>query len=255
MLPFINIFGIQIPMYGVCLVTGIAVAVIMAVLKCKRKGLEWENVFIISFVAIGLGLFGARVVFLLITYSPNELWRIFSTGNWSLIAKSGLVFYGGLIFGIIGAFFGAKIAGVRLLDYEHVLTPYLPLAHAFGRIGCLFAGCCYGKETDSIFSVVYETPLSDAPTNLPLIPVQLYEAALNLILFFWLSKRSKNKNSPLLATYLCAYAIIRFLIEFLRFDTVRGIWNGFSTSQWISIVMFAMGIFLLLVKTKRTSNK
>ena len=133
----------------------------------------------------------------------------------------------------------------------------LPLMHAFGRAGCFFAGCCYGVRCDGPLAVTFHSSPA-APNGVGLFPVQLLEAALNLVLFacFCAVFRSRARAARISCTglYLCAYAVIRFFVEFLRGDAARGLWLGLSTSQWCSIAALAAGIWLLLRRRKHAGT-
>ena len=152
-----------------------------------------------------------------------------------LIPQSGFVFYGGL-FGVIFTlmFLTRNDADMRKKVFE-ISVPAMPLFHAFGRIGCFLAGCCYGKKLS--------TPIVIGTIEFARIPVQIIESMAEFILFivlFILSK--KNRDIDLLRIYLVIYAVIRFADEFLRGDKIRGIYGGVSTAQWISlIILFVYG--------------
>jgi phosphatidylglycerol:prolipoprotein diacylglycerol transferase len=156
-----------------------------------------------------------------------------------LIPQSGYVFYGGL-FGVIIAL---CIYTRGNLDYRkrvfRMVVPAIPLFHAFGRIGCLFAGCCYGKKLSQ--SITFWGITFDR------IPTQVIEAILELLLFVALVIiDKKRKNANLLTVYLLSYATIRFSGEFFRGDTIRGIFGGLSTSQWISLAIFLFYVARLI---------
>lgn len=180
------------------------------------------------------GVVGSKVLFA-ITQIP---WLIkhFSIENMILlIPQSGFVFYGGL-FGVIFTlmFLTRNDADMRKKVFE-ISVPAMPLFHAFGRIGCFLAGCCYGKKLS--------TPIVIGTIEFARIPVQIIESMAEFILFivlFILSK--KNRDIDLLRIYLVIYAVIRFADEFLRGDKIRGIYGGVSTAQWISlIILFVYG--------------
>ncbi len=253
MLPFINIFGKSIPMYTLCIAVGCIIAIIIAARKCKKLNLDWKRAVVIAVCGIGIGFLGAKAMFLLVTYSLSELVDFIASGDFEPIAEGGLVFYGGLIGGLIGAFAGCYICDVKLGAYENVLVPSIPLAHAFGRIGCLCAGCCYGKPVTSGPSVIYQNPLGDAPINEPLAPVQVYEAAYNIIIFIILSLIfRKNKQSKIiLPLYIAMYGVGRFIFEYFRDDEIRGVFLGISTSQYISMAMIVAAVVIYLFRTKR----
>ena len=125
------------------------------------------------------------------------------------------------------------------------MAPEVPLAHAFGRIGCFMAGCCYGLPCNSKFAVIFPKE-SVGLSGVKLFPVQLLSSLGNIIIFiilFIYSKkdRSRGKVSGL---YIILYGIGRFLVEFLRYDDVRGHFLYFSTSQWISILLVPLGVML-----------
>ncbi len=249
MLPFIYIFNIIIPMYGLCICSGILFASFWAVYRCKKQGLIWEDAVIIGITGLGIGLIGAKVMYILITFPLSSIPSLFVSGK--LIADGGFVFYGGLLGGIIGAFAGGKLANAKVRNFEHILIPVIPLVHAFGRIGCLMAGCCYGKPTPSKLHVVFKTPLGDAPVGVPLIPVQLYESTFNLVLFFLLMLMEKRHKKYMLPVYMVTYAIGRFTLEYFRYDFVRGSIGHISTSQLISIIIFAVGTALFFFRKKQ----
>lgn len=144
--------------------------------------------------------------------------------------------------------------GLSFQAVAGICTPAIPLFHAFGRIGCFFAGCCWGVECEGGLAF----PLSiAAPNGVPLFPVQLLEAGCNALLFFFLHKAAGwlRENWLLLPLYLACYGTVRFLLEFLRGDPSRGIWL-LSTSQWLALAaIFVGGLYLLCGKAaKKNTN-
>lgn len=253
MLPYIYIFGRTIPMYGVCILLGLFVAGFNMVLECKKKNLVWENALIAVAVGLGFGFFGAKILYIAVTFTFKEFVYIIQQGKLDAIINGGFVFYGGLVCGVLGAFLGVRIAKCNMRDYENVLIKTVPLAHGFGRIGCLCSGCCYGKPTSSALHIVFTNPASNAPLGVALIPVQIYESAFNFVLFFLLVAIDKKYpgNRILLPVYIIAYSVERFIIEYFRYDAARGFLMGFSTSQWISAALFVIGAVMLLVRLNR----
>ena len=107
--------------------------------------------------------------------------------------------------------------------YFDLVMPSVALAQGFGRIGCLLAGCCYGRETNSIFSITFQN--SDfAPNHVALIPTQIYSSVLDFLHFVILLyiARDKKKDGQVAACYLIFYSIGRFVLEFFRGDLIRG---------------------------------
>ena len=126
------------------------------------------------------------------------------------------------------------------------MIPSIALAQGFGRIGCFLAGCCYGKETDSHLSVVFQN--SDfAPNHVALIPTQIYSSILDFLHFFILLYVAKHKKAEgeVAACYLILYSIGRFFLEFFRGDIARGNVGILSTSQFISIFTGIAGVAVL----------
>jgi phosphatidylglycerol:prolipoprotein diacylglycerol transferase len=135
-----------------------------------------------------------------------------------------------------------------------LVSPLLALGLFFGRIGCFFAGCCYGKETSLPWGVVFTNPNSLARLNVPLHPTQLYDAANGLAIFLFLIWRERRKafDGQIFSLFLLLYSITRFFIEMLRGDP-RGFLfqNLISTSQGIGIFLAILSIFMLFFLEKR----
>ncbi|MCL1952665.1 MAG: prolipoprotein diacylglyceryl transferase, partial [Oscillospiraceae bacterium] len=117
--------------------------------------------------------------------------------------------------------------------------------HACGRVGCFCAGCCYGRE--AAWGIAF-THAPGAPNGVPLVPVQLFEAGFNLLLMaaILIFKPERRRPGLLLPLYLAAYAAARFVLEFFRGDSGRGVLL-LSTSQWISLLVIlpaAIALFL-----------
>lgn len=174
-----------------------------------------------------------------------------------LIAGSGFVFYGSLLFCIptmIWYFRKNKIPVLGMLDVMAIVTC---IVHGFGRIGCFMAGCCYGTPTHTHFGAVFTDPACQAPLNTPLHPTQLYEAGFIFLLMtgLLLLKRRKQFDGQVFIVYLIAYAFGRSIIEIFRGDLARGfvIDNILSTSQFISILVIGTAI-AFYVKLKRKGN-
>jgi len=142
--------------------------------------------------------------------------------------------------------------------YFNLTVVTFPLFHCFGRIGCTFSGCCYGIEYHGPFSLMYPAELitpgvNDELADFPRFPIQPLEALLELILFvvLLLILIKKEDSFALTPTYLLCYSVIRFCDEFLRGDSARGIWGPFSTSQWISLIIFVSTIIYLIVSARK----
>lgn len=184
-----------------------------------------------------LGLFcsswaGAKILFLLT--QPNLATELATSSNFWL--GGGFVFLGGLIGGQIFTWLMGQIRpNLSLWKMEFTLIPLL-YGHALGRVGCFLAGCCYGTKTTLPWGVFMHGLIRH--------PVQLYEALGLVILALCLMLKRKMKGW--LAFYLVGYGALRWSLEWLRADEIRGIWGGMSTSQWISSGMILLGILIFL---------
>lgn len=255
MYPFIYLFGRTIGTYGICMAVALVLAFFLAYRDGKKRGFRFEDLMIVGAMTFGFAIFGANLLYIIVTYSWDQIVAMVKAGDFSFVG-SGLVFYGGLIAGFFGCLLGIRIARCRLATVEDCVVPYLPLAHAIGRIGCLLGGCCYGFEYDGCLAVHYPNSIAGLPPEQGYFPVQLLEAVLNVgVCFALLAIRSqKRKPGQLVAAYAGIYGVVRFVVEYFRGDAVRGSLLVFSTSQWVSIGLMAASV-LFFVITKLRSGK
>ena len=228
--------------YGTMIGIGILCAWLLTEYRAKKRKIDSEYVLHLLFWCVAGGFAGAKLLFLFVEWrqilkAPEELFSMLTDG---------FVVFGGILGGIAAGFWYCKKERLSFLQWFDFLMPAVAVAQGFGRIGCFLAGCCYGKETDSFFSVIFHS--SDyAPNGIPLIPVQLYASILDFLLaalLLWLSGIQK-KEGRIAAGYLILYSFGRFFLEFFRGDTERGMAAGLSVSQYISLFTFAGGILLL----------
>ena len=175
----------------------------------------------------GLGvLFGGKILYFL-TRLPeviDKLDRATSKGdNWDAISFgfSGLVFYGGLIGGLIFTLVLCKLFKMNTLRFLDYMTPAIPLFHAFGRVGCFLTGCCYGIPSD--FGFTTTDAILKSCNGVNRFPVQLLEGAINVLLFVFLFVLRKKplkimRRGDIFFAYIFSYSVIRFCLEFLRGD-------------------------------------
>lgn len=255
MFPSFQIFGREIGVYGICVVVGMLAAGFVGTKLAKKRGIIFED-FIIAMMACIIGLFlGAHIVYaltnipIIITAFQNieKLWFIdFIKLIWQ--AVGGMVFYGGFIGGAAGLLVYTRISReVRREDIFDVYAVLIPLFHTFGRIGCFFAGCCYGVESQFGFTA-HNNHVNPAINDVCRFPIQLVEAGCNLIIFLIilsLFRRFKMKER-LVYIYMLIYPPVRFTLEFFRGDAYRGIYLGLSTSQWISIGLVIFAVIMLI---------
>lgn len=255
MLPYINIFGYEIATYGLIIFIGIFIGAIISIFYfSKFFSVKKEDIFYcILYAVIGLGI-GAKLLyiitnipFLIANYQSLDLFDTFLQ-----MLKGGFVFYGGLIGGILGVLVYSKQFKISFKELLLILLPVVPLIHGIGRIGCLCAGCCYGMEYHGFGAITFHNSLL-APNDVPLFPMQIVEAICNFVIFIVLLLTYKKflGTYKTVGLYLVLYSVVRFTLEFFRGDLIRGIYFSLSTSQWISIVLFIVGIAIFVLEYKR----
>ena len=234
--------------YGVLLAAAYLLGLKLAMVRARSRGLDQTRVLDLGIYIIISALVGAKLLLLItdfksFTADPRELLTL---------ARSGGVFYGGLIVAVIVALWYIRRVGLPLWTTCDVFAPGIALGHVVGRFGCLFAGCCYGKPTTRPWGITFTDPFAAAnvgtPLGVALHPTQLYEAGAELlILIVLLVTERKGRPFPgrTFWLYMLLYAISRFIIEFYRGDD-RGTVGMFSTSQFISIVLAPLAIVMLV---------
>jgi phosphatidylglycerol:prolipoprotein diacylglycerol transferase len=249
MSPVLHIFGSELPAFGAMLVLGFTIVHITLWWQSRRHGYSFSKLHTVTLVAFAGGSIGARLFEVLLVQ------RVFSLSGIGRISE-GTFFYGFLI-GLLLActiyykFFSSSDAWKEL----DLATPAWLVMQIAGRIGCFFAGCCYGTHTDLPWGVTYHAELSQAPHNVALHPTQLYEAAaITALLIYTLTRRSNAFAGYEFLRTIFLYSVARFILEFLRGDE-RGTLFGdaLSTSQGISLV-FAAAVLILLVRAGTASR-
>lgn len=266
MFPSLNLFGKEISLYMIMSVLGaLAVAVMVHFTTKNKPGYRRDQWLHLLLAAAGGVLIGARLLFF-ITQLPT-FWKVVTHwgelihdfNDFLLILQilfGGMVYYGGLFGGLVGAYLYCRSLKMDFSLHLDAAVPGIPLFHAFGRVGCLLAGCCYGVESSCGVYFPY-SPIADP--HVRYFPIQLVEAAVNLLLAVFLLVLPKKyiPKGKRLWVYFFLYGIARFIIEFWRGDATRGIWFGLSTSQWISLALIAASLTVWIThfwKIKKNSD-
>lgn len=226
--------------YGVCISLGILIALWLLQKDKKAQSLMSQQDLIASLQYIIIsGYLGGRIVCMLseqTDYQDYMLLLKFWEPGFSVL---------GTIIGILTTtiiFLWYK--KIPILNYSDRLAIYAPLVQSFGRLGCFFAGCCYGQITTAWWAITYHDPEHMAPLHMALHPTQLYSSAILLtiflILYFYI-QRIAQQPGIILCTYLIMTSIERFTVDFWRWDrtwwTSLGYVSYFSTNQWIAIAL------------------
>lgn len=253
----IEVGPITVYAYGVLLAASYLLGLRLAMWRAKTWGLDASRVLDLGIYIIIAALIGAKLMLVVVDFeqfrnSPMDLLSL---------ARSGGVFYGGLLLAVGVAFWYIARHGMPFWTTCDVFAPGIALGHVTGRLGCLAAGCCYGKPTDLPWGIVFTNPLSNAnvgtPLGIPLHPTQIYEAGAELLILGLLlstERRGRRFSGRTFWLYMLLYAVSRFVIEYFRGDP-RGLdplFAYFSTSQFISLVLapLSLGMLIWLSRTE-----
>jgi len=223
---------------------------ILLLLKYDFSIPQYTKIFFIS--AVGL-LVGARLFGIF-----TGLYRALAnqeTITADTFLNTGIVFYGGLIGFILSFMLICRVWNKKIdCGVLDLLAVCIPLFHFWGRLGCFFSGCCYGIESYSIFAVLYTSHAGGEVTTVSRIPVQIIEAVLNAMIFILLIRFLFKQmfKGRLLISYLFVYASMRIILELFRGDLARGVWNGVSFSQVVSVFVLISCLLVVVRKSKET---
>lgn len=253
---------LHVKTYGCCMALGFFAAWHVLSRLCRLVGRPFEPLGNLVVSLMLSGVVGSRIAYVI------EHWQAeFAAHPADIIRidQGGLMFYGGFI--LAAAVFAGWciVKKDRPLELGDLLCVAIPLGHAFGRIGCFFYGCCYGRLSECALAVAFPrgSPAwyeqmnagliaSTAQKSLPVLPTQLFEAAANLLLFVVLFAFFRRFKRGTTALYLIGYALIRFGIEVLRGDP-RAAVGPLSISQTISLALLAIGALLAWYSKRRTT--
>jgi phosphatidylglycerol:prolipoprotein diacylglycerol transferase len=250
-----HIGSFALPTYGFMAALGMIFGLAVVFRLARFRGLDPDEMWNLGGIAAFSGILGSKLLLLLLSW--REYWesprRIFSMET----LQSGGVFSGGLLLAIICVWWYVRRHRIPFLSAADVFAPGVALGHAFGRIGCLSAGCCFGRPTHVPWAITFHNPwaaeYSGTPLGVPLHPTQLYEFFAELINFaflYWLCKRKKFEGQ-IIALFMIVYGIERFIFEFYRGDPGRGeVFGGLiSGTQLIALGLVVGGFVIYLRRT------
>jgi phosphatidylglycerol:prolipoprotein diacylglycerol transferase len=242
-------FGL--PTYGVMAALGLVFGLMLIVKLGREQGLDPDKLWNLGIIAIVSGIIGAKLLMFLVDFSyyRAHVSEVFSLST----LQAGGVWSGGVLLALAMCVWYMRRNGLPVLRTCDVFAPGLALGHAFGRVGCFAAGCCFGRETHVPWAVTFTNPLANeivgTPLHVPLHPTQLYEMVLelcNCLFLVWLIRRKKFEGE-IIGTYMIIYGVGRYFIEFFRGDPGRGEFLGFmSGTQAIALGLVVFGGLLWL---------
>jgi phosphatidylglycerol:prolipoprotein diacylglycerol transferase len=240
-----------LPSYGLLVALGFLLGLWITVRLAKRAGLPADKITNLVIYCALAGLAGAKLFMFIFDWRtfwehPSEIFSL------STLRAAG-VYQGGFLLAFVVAVIYVKRAKLPFLQTCDIFSPGIAIAHTIGRLGCLAAGCCWGRETHVPWAITFRNPdareMSGTPLDVPLHPTQIYEAIANALIFvflYWRSRRTHATGS-IFGWYLVLYSSARFAIEFYRFHE-QSTWLTLSLTQWISLATLVAGLWLLIVK-------
>jgi phosphatidylglycerol:prolipoprotein diacylglycerol transferase len=300
-----RLFGTSFPSYFVLLVSGFLFATAAGVLWARRIGENGDAIVDLGLAMLLAGVVGARLLHVVadghfmdyvhMCTAPSEVdWPLTRSEclssdydgvwdsarsachpksadcfAWAKFWAGGLTYYGGLIGATVAAWFVLKRDRFPFWKAADMAGFAVPLGLAFGRMGCLLAGCCFGATCTLPWAVSFpwrsaaseeqfrDHLLSSSNAwSLPVHPTQIYEAAASLgisaFCLLYVSPR-KRYDGQVFVSFLGLYAVARFLLEILRRDDRGGFW-GLSTSQGLGVALIAFAIVVHAIRGRRAPS-
>jgi phosphatidylglycerol---prolipoprotein diacylglyceryl transferase len=234
--------------YGVLLAAAYLAGLQLAVVRARRAGLDAAKVMDLGIYLIIGALVGAKLMLVIVDFdyfrsNPREILSL---------VRAGGVFYGGLIVSFATGLWLVRRYRLPVWASADMYAPGIALGHVVGRLGCLLAGCCYGRPTDLPWGLTFTDPVAASnvgtPLGVPLHPTQIYDAGAELLILIILlvfERRGRPFHGRTFWLYILLYAISRFIVEIYRGDP-RGMVLGMSTSQFVSLLIVPIALVMLI---------
>ena len=247
---------IRVHFYALFILLGIALAIWIGSRRFKQRGGQAGMILDIALWAVPFGIVGGRIFHVLTHwdyyfYAGADLTKVFA------VWEGGLAIFGALVLGSVGAFIGARTAGIKFLAFADAIAPGVLVAQAIGRIGNYFNKELFGLPTTLPWGLEISTANPAYPAGLPagvlFHPTFLYELIWNLMGFavlIWLDRKLKLRWGQMFAAYLITYSIGRAFIESIRIDPSE-IFFGLRTNVWSAIFTIAIGVALFVWSRRR----
>ncbi len=249
---------ITIHTYGLLLALAFIAGIWITSRNAKKAGIDPDSIWNLGLIAIFSALVGSKLLLIFSDYRyySQNLREIFSLAT----LRSTGVYYGGLLLALASAAWYMRKKGLPAWNLADLSAPGIALGQAIGRLGCLSAGCCYGKPTSLPWGITFTDKYAydnmGVPLNISLHPTQVYESLGAFCLFLWLTMRLARKHftGQIILEYLVLYSVFRFAIEFFRDDDRGFILHGLvSTSQFIAVltILGSAVVYYVLLRRPR----
>ena len=252
----VDLGPVTIHTYGILLAAAFIAGIWITSRNAKREGINPDSIWNLGLLIIFSALVGAKILLLFSDYQyySQNLREIFSLST----LRSAGVYYGGLMLALGSAVFYVLKKRLPARKMADLAAPGIALGQSIARLGCLSAGCCYGKPTHMPWGITFTSQYAyenvGVPLNIPLHPTQIYDSAAAFCLFLFLMWRLARKHidGQIVLEFLALYALARFAIEFYR-DDDRGfvLYGLLSTSQFIAILTFLGSVVLYYFLVRR----
>jgi phosphatidylglycerol---prolipoprotein diacylglyceryl transferase len=253
-----EIGGFPVYTYGLLLAAAYLLGLQFALVRGRARGLDPNRIMDLGIWIIVSALVGAKLMLVIVEWDTFD-WSWQSLVN---LFRSAGVFYGGLIAAVSVALWYLWRHRMPMWTVTDVFAPGIALGHVIGRVGCLLAGCCFGRQTDVPWAITFHDPFAGetagTPLGVPLHPTQLYEAGAELLilgLLLFTERRGRPFPGRTFWSYMLLYAVSRFIIEFYRGDS-RGLipvlGAALSTSQFVSLLLVPLSLVMLVLLGRRS---
>jgi prolipoprotein diacylglyceryl transferase len=251
---------IRVHFYALFILIGIALAIWIGSRRFKQRGGQAGMILDIALWAVPFGIVGGRIFHVLTHwdfyfYPGADLTKVFA------VWEGGLAIFGALLVGSVGAFIGARTAGIKFLAFADAIAPGVLVAQAVGRIGNYFNNELFGLPTTLPWGLEISTSNPAYPAGLPagvlFHPTFLYELIWNLMGFavlIWLDRKLKLRWGQMFAAYLITYSIGRAFIESIRIDPSE-VFFGLRTNVWSAIFGIAIGLALFVWSRRKNKQE
>jgi phosphatidylglycerol:prolipoprotein diacylglycerol transferase len=249
-LPALPYLGqITVYTYGVLLAAAYLTGLKFAMVRGRKWGLDEARVMDLGIYIIISALIGAKLMLLVVDF--GHFWR--NPADALTLIRSGGVFYGGLILAVAVSLWYLRRHRMPVWTTCDAFAPGIALGHVIGRMGCLMAGCCFGRPTDLPWAITFTDPFAESnvgtPLGTPLHPTQLYEAGAELLILGLLlgtERKGRYFAGRTFWLYILLYGISRYIIEFYRGDPRGLVFGVLSTSQFISAILVPLSLVMLV---------
>jgi phosphatidylglycerol:prolipoprotein diacylglycerol transferase len=249
-----SIGPLTIHTYGFLVAVGAFVGLLVAIRGSDASGISRQQILDLIFMIIISAIVGSRLAFVLMNYTfflerPLAVFKLW---------EGGLVFSGGFVLVILLVGWYIRRHRLPLWTIGDLLAPAVAISQGIGRLGCLMAGCCYGKPSDMPWSLVFKHPQALAPLHVPLHPTQIYAALSGFLIFavLMLIRKKKKFEGQVLLWFVILHSTSRLILERFRGDD-RGSIPGteLSVTQAVTLLLLIAGVVFLVILSSKAEKR